>query len=206
MRTIAFIIFLFIPLICSAASISKSQMAECGLKKNNVERLECYDNLAENIGATHPTVSSTESSGKWTTNKEVSPLDDSVNYYLSVESDQPISNRYGGTVTPVLTIRCKENTTAISIWWGVFLGIDSTSVTYRIDDEKAHTSQWSISTKREHTGKWRGSTSIPFIKKLFGRKTLLLQVTPYGENSVLTNFKISGLKDAIKPLRNTCHW
>jgi len=89
---------------------------------------------------------------------------------------------------------------------GVYLGLNSTYVTHRIDKAASKQTKWSLSTKNEHTGKWNGNTSIPFIKSLFGKSNLLMQVTPYGENSVMTTFDISGLESAIKPLRAQCSW
>lgn len=203
---VAILLGLVITGAVNAHGASKSELAKCSVKANKVKRLECFDALAQKSGASSPSEETAKSKGNWRLRKEKSPLDDSTNIYLTLNSDNIIRNQYGRTLRPVLSIRCKENTTALSIWWGVYLGLDSTNVTHRIGKTKAKTTEWTLSTKNEHIGKWRGGTSIPFIKKLFNQSELLLQVTPYGENSVMATFNITGLNTAIEPVREQCNW
>ncbi|MEL0629960.1 type VI secretion system-associated protein TagO [Psychromonas aquatilis] len=200
-----FVLYL-VPCFTYANDVLKKDIAICSTELNSIERLACFDLLSRKIGVASPKVSLHKSSGKWTKQEEVSPLDDSTNIYIGVSGNETILNRYNKRITPELIIRCKENTTALTVWWGVYLGLDSTYVTYRIDNLKARKTKWSLSTKNEHIGKWSGNTSIPFIKKLFGKEKLLMQLTPYGENSVMTTFDISGIEEAIKPLRSKCNW
>jgi type VI secretion system protein VasI len=69
----------------------------------------------------------------------------------------------------------------------------------RFDGEKATTEAWSISTDNKAVFV-RGS-DITFAKKMMNHKTLLTQITPYGESPVMATFPVAGLSGAIKPLR-----
>ncbi|MCF7486709.1 type VI secretion system-associated protein TagO [Vibrio sp. A2-1] len=195
-----------VPCFTYAHDVNKRDIAVCAAETSSVQRLACFDSLSNRIGVATPKVSVQKSSGKWKKQEEVSPLDDSTNIYIRVSGNETIPNRYNKLVTPELVIRCKENTTALSVWWGTYLGLNSTYVTYRVDKLKPKKTKWSLSTKNEHIGKWSGSSSIPFIKQLLGKEKLLMQLTPYGENSVMTTFDISGIEEAIKPLRKQCKW
>lgn len=142
----------------------------------------------------------------WRESIDVSPIDDSQNVYLSVTADRSIPNRYGGVAWPSLSIRCKENTTAAIISWGVYLGLDETRMITRVDSEPAQTRTWSISTSNNAVGRWSGGSAIPFVQSLFGHSELFAQITPYGENPVQARFNISGLEERIGPLREACNW
>ena len=183
----------------------ETYIATCAAEKNSVKRLECYDALANKLGVDRPAVT-TEISGRWSVSTKTSPIDDSTNVYMYVDADELIRDRYGNATRPSLWVRCAENTTSLFINWGVYLGLDETWMTHRIDDAKAVTSEWSVSTTNESVGRWRGGSSIPFIKGLFDRRTLLAQITPYGESPVIVTFNVSGLEEAVQPLRDACGW
>jgi len=51
-----------------------------------------------------------------------------------------------------------------------------------------------------------GASSIAFIKEMFGAQRLFIRATPFNESAVTGEFNISGLDDAIKPLRKACGW
>jgi type VI secretion system protein VasI len=78
-------------------------------------------------------------------------------------------------------------------------------VTTRIDDLRAETRSWVESTNNEALGLWRGS-GISFIRSMFGHDVLLVQATPFNDNTIIIEFPITGVEDAIKPLREACHW
>jgi len=143
------------------------------------------------------------SKGKWIINEEKSPIDDSLNITLYLESTEIVRDKYNKEQTPTLILRCSENTTNAFINWSMFIGTGYTDVLIRLDKEKAKTSSWIISTNYEAIFPKK---NISFIKKLMKHEKLLTQITPYGENPVMTTFDIKGLKEAIKPLRKACGW
>ena len=48
--------------------------------------------------------------------------------------------------------------------------------------------------------------AISFLKSLLQSNKLVAQITPYNESPVTAIFNTAGLENAIKPLRETCHW
>lgn len=143
-------------------------------------------------------------SGKWRVSSQTSPIDDSTNVHLSLQADSSISGRFGETVRPSLRVRCKENRTEVFVAWELYLGIDTTQVLHRLDDRRAQTRTWGVSTDHEATF-YRGN-HVSFARELMNHERLLLQTTPYGEKPVTATFSIVGLENAAIPLREACRW
>jgi type VI secretion system protein VasI len=83
---------------------------------------------------------------------------------------------------------------------------DYDHIIYRLDDEKAQTINTNESTNNRSLGLWSGARSIPVIKRMFGKSTMIVRMTPFGENPFTATFNISGLEEAIVPLRQACKW
>lgn len=142
--------------------------------------------------------------GAWKIHKEKSKLDDSQNVFIWVES--PDNNKFGTNYKnkpAILHIKCAENKTALYVTYNGFISTHDVPVITRIDNNKAQTTEWSVTT--DHQGIWRNQP-IPFIKSLIGKDKLLVEVTPYSENPQMREFPITGLDEAIKPVREICRW
>ena len=140
---------------------------------------------------------------KWHVSTKISEIDDSTNVYMKVKSNERGRRRNDFAN---LRIHCRENRTSLTIrLGGAWAKFGSTSVTYRIDRRPAGKMQMGRSSNNEYLGLWGGSTSIPFIKKLFGADKLLID-TPVINGHERFTFQISGLEEAIKPLREACNW
>jgi len=87
---------------------------------------------------------------------------------------------------------------------GVFLGTDSIKVLTRLDKKKASKKTWSIST--DHKAIFAPGGNVGYIKSLIKHDKLLVQLTPYSANPIMTTFDLRGLKEAVTPLRDACHW
>lgn len=138
---------------------------------------------------------------------ETSKFDDRTNVFLTTQSEEALSCRFNsGTAT--LVVRCLENTTSVVLVTGCHMADLGSygKVEYRIDDRRASSVRMRESTDNKALGLWRGGQAIPFAKRLFGADRLLMRFTPYGESSMTASFDISGLEEAIKPLREACHW
>ncbi|MBK8639464.1 MAG: hypothetical protein IPN92_14760 [Chromatiaceae bacterium] len=143
---------------------------------------------------------------RWNLSIDKSSLDDSTNVYMHIAANDTIPGTLNLPVRPKLWIRCSENTTSAFVDWDVFINIQNISMIYRIDSQKASTKSFSISTDHEALGYFSGGQSIPFIKSLFGVTKLLIEVTPFGKNPVQVTFDVSGLEQAVVPLRKSCKW
>jgi type VI secretion system protein VasI len=204
------VVLLLVSVLVTPSAFSadnKTDVARCAALPSPTERLTCYDALAIKLGVTggKSTLISPPSkgTGKWSVRTETSPIEDSKNAYLSLESDDMIRGAIG-SAQPSLTARCKENKTEVFVTWGVYLGLEETDVLVRLDSEKATRSSWSNSTDNQAT--FYGGSDIAFLKQLTGHQKLLLEVTPYGESPAMVSFDIQGLSEAIRPLQEACGW
>lgn len=186
-----------------ALADTKQDIAKCAAASADATRLVCYDAVARKLGVDKPSSTTVTGNGRWSVRSEKSPIDDSVNVYLSVQSEELVRSGYN-TVRPSLFIRCSENKTNVFLDWGLYLGLDSTPMLTRFDSDNATTETWSISTDNKAVFVRRGD--ITFAKKMMNHNKLLTQITPYGESPVMATFPISGLSEAIKPLRQACGW
>ena len=183
------------------------EMAKCAAEPNNARRLKCYDALSQKLGIA-PDDSVIVS--KWKVQKEASAIDDSTNVFLSLDADSSISGWPLKTYTPLLILRCKENRTQAYIVTGMApqseYGSDGTTVTLRLDDNKAMQLTTSRSTSGDMLFFDPSGPSIELIKKMMQRTTLLFQFVPFHSSPVMTTFDLRGLPEAIKPLRAHCRW
>ena len=102
-----------------------------------------------------------------------------------------------------LILRCKENSTDAYIRTDDFLGEDSTNVTVRYDSNKAQKQKFSLSTNNKALF---FSPAIANIKKMMKSKNVVIRYHTYSGTPNTVSFKMSDLKNKIKPLRNACHW
>lgn len=142
--------------------------------------------------------------GAWHTSTETSPIDDSTNVHLSLDSSDTIPGQFGDTVRPQLYVRCKERKTEVFVVWGVYLGIGETDILHRLDNSPARTFEWSVST--DYKAAFYPASDIAFARELLQHDRPLLRVTPYGEKPVTATFDLAGLQNAIEPLKRACQW
>jgi len=193
--------------ILFAGGAAAADVAECVRIESDLDRLACYDKAS---GKT-PTETNLNPTGKWGVRVEKSDFKDTTDVYMSVASDDPINcGRISGPRYAQLYLRCQENSTAIYISTQCHLTSsrynDYGSVDVRIDDARSRKIPMDSSTSNDSLGLWSGGRAIPFIKTMLGGDIMLVRFTPYGESPVTARFQISGLDEAIKPLRESCGW
>jgi type VI secretion system protein VasI len=201
MKNLAFAMFV-------ASSLSSASAAEeCVSIENDLDRLACYDRAS---GRTPVASAPSVSTRNWSVEIEKSEFKDTTDVYMRTESLGSVQcNSYSGPETVTLLMRCKENTTSFFLSAGCHFASGHGgygNVEYRIDDRPAGKKGFTESTNNKALGLWNGSKAIPFIKKLLGKERLLVRFTPYAQNPMTAEFNVSGIDEAIKPLRKACNW
>lgn len=186
----------------------RSDIARCAAIEGELDRLQCYDDLAqaEDLAAPREVTPDLGDTGKWLVRQEQNPLDDSHTVFISLTADSG-ANRWGEKV--VLLLRCQSDRTEVFVAWQDYLGNDGRydneykNVVVRVGDARAEQERWSLSTDSKATF---SRDSISLIRKMAEADSLVLQTTPYNESPVTAIFDLSGLSEAVRPLTETCHW
>lgn len=205
MKKILFCLLL-LPFFVFANDELQSKIDSCKSIPNKDERLKCYDSLSN----VETIVIPTQGIGQWGIFKDKSPVDDSLSVYLSLDANDYINVGYK-KFKPSLIIRCRENATSVFINYDIFLGNKPIKPLTRLDSEKAVSDVYWV-TSTDHKAIFydsllgEGEASIKFIKKLLDKNKFFIRVTPYSENPVDATFDLTGIDEAIKPLRAVCGW
>ncbi len=179
-----------------------AELARCRDMASGLERLACYDALVPPKPA-----GKEQTLGHWTTTTDVSRFDDTKSVYLSTDAREAISGWPSKRVTPSLHIRFHERKTAAYIVFGmppaVETGHSGGTIQIRADKDPIITIRGSKSTDGEALFL---PDAIPTLKKLFGKRELLVRFTPFNSSPQETSFLIEGLETAVGSLRETCGW
>lgn len=134
----------------------------------------------------------------WRLKTETSPIDDSTTYILRRDAEEEVGTGIFAS-TPTLLIRHKEGELELYITVGQFLGMDKTLVTCRLGTSPAQDSEWSLSTDGKAIF-YPGNVDA-FVRQLMANDKMVIRLTPYGESPITTTFILSGLTDAIEPMK-----
>lgn len=210
-----------------AAPATAQDGAVCALLADDGKRLDCYDFLfrkAPSGSASGQPESGTPSSqpesgapsgepeagaawrtaaGAWELAEHISKLDDSTNVFINVESlvlfDGPQDSKY-----PRLVLGCREGKT--NLWIDFGMNVEDGGIVYRIDKTPAATLEMQLSSNDQALGLWEHEEAVGFAKKLLKADTLLARAIPAGASARDAEFPITGMAEAIKPLRTACRW
>jgi len=138
--------------------------------------------------------------GNWYIHTVKPAPDETMAVTLMLDSDIGKS-RFGEKIT--LMIFCKRNRTRMNINWGSYLGNDA-FVAMKIGTEKEFSKFWNLSPDKRITH--YPESPIRLIKQMMKHNDLVCKITPYNGDPIEASFKISGLKEAVLPLRKTCSW
>jgi type VI secretion system (T6SS) VasI/EvfG family protein len=190
-------------------SETDSGLIECASITGTTERLGCYDELAI-VRGYRPPLTSHRGTGKWHIEETSNPMDDTRRVTLILTAE-PNSSRSRMRQLPVLVARCQSDTTELYINWDQYVGDDSSSVydewkyvTIRIGGGEANRQRWSVSTNRQSTFApgWAGN----LLRQMATENSLVVRITPYGENPMTAIFDTTGLEEALVPLMDACGW
>lgn len=198
----------FVTLLCAIACTSafaddlQREVASCAQIKGDLQRLQCFDSLAQAHGINKPKdpTPTVEGMGKWHVEAKTNPIDDTKTVVLGLVADSGKS-RFGVPVS--LVIRCVNNSTDLYINWQSFLGSESV-VHARMGKEEAIEEDWNLSSDQQAT--IYPYDPVAYIKKMMTSNSFVAQVTPFNESPITAVFDTTGLENAIKPVRDVCKW
>lgn len=181
------------------ALIGKDEVEACASTINKSERSVCYDALASRHGlGTSLPPESTE--GGWISSSKQDPLTDETIITAMLFSETGSSRRGD---QPVLIVRCSGKNTEMFINWHDYLGSDALT-TFRIGQEKAITSNWTVSTDKKAA--FYPGSPIGALKRIIQSDTFAASVTPYNESPITAVFNSKGSPEALADLRKNCGW
>lgn len=196
---------LAVVLLAASSLSAKAEIERCTKIVNSLDRLACYD---EESGFTPAVAEEVVGSGDWRVRVETSKIDDSKNVFLSLYSEEQTNCPYKSSRHSI-HMACRENETNMWVIFGeCFMSSiqGKGQVTYRLDSEKAATRGFRESNDNMALGLWSGGTAIPFIKNMIGHDRMIVRATPFSDSAVTGEYKIAGLEEAVKPLREACNW
>ncbi|VVO86144.1 hypothetical protein PS903_02027 [Pseudomonas fluorescens] len=180
-------------------SIDKEEVEACASTTNKSERSACYDALASRhgLGSSSPPE---PTQGLWMTSSKQDPLTDETVSTAMLFSETGSSRRGDN---PVLIVRCSGKTTEMYINWHDYLGSDAFT-TFRIGQEKATTSNWSVSTDKKAA--FYPGSPVGALKRIIENDTFAASVTPYNESPITAVFNSKGALEALIDIRKNCAW
>lgn len=183
------------------AADTRRSIAACSAINGDLARLECFDSLAKSLGLSSPQSEKvpTKNIGKWRVTSSKNPIDDSKTAVASLEATGDRS-KWGKSIS--LILRCQSGKTEAYIAWGDYLGSDSVAVLTRIGKSEAQSKEWSISSDK--TATFYHGDAIAFIENLAKEKNFVAQATPYNENPKTAIFDLTGIENAVRPVRSAC--
>lgn len=192
--------------IGTPVSLAQEIGRECVTIADDGERLSCFDKaFGVGAGDAPPAV------GEWEMRTETSRLIDRVDVYLTVESGEAVPIDYGEPQRARFQISCRDNVTTATFWIGGNYLSDYGvygQLLYRVDDHTSQAIRAKTTADSEYIGLLSGAAAIPFVKALFGGQRLLVSARPVNQSDtpVEMEFNITGLEEAVAPLRRSCNW
>jgi type VI secretion system protein VasI len=182
---------------------------DCAALDDGKLRLACYDEAHRGAEEGPP------GGGKWRVTRQVSKIDDSPEVFVAVEAIDPLQGPEGRTSTGILMISCREGNTDVFLNFGenamapkdAAASRDAAStVTTRVDKNRARRIVMRPSRDRKALGLWSGRRAIPFVKDMLGATRLFVRASPPDDAALDMEFEIAGLDAAVRPLRQACRW
>jgi invasion associated locus B (IalB) protein len=109
-------------------------------------------------------------------------------------------------VTPSLEFRCKPGDPSViaSIDWRRFISSFSTEAGFKVDGGRFTWLKWKVDRTEKRTSSPSAADSQKLIELLKSGHELLVEISPYSEGPVTTQFDLTGFAEAIDKLSASC--
>jgi len=179
------------------------EIARCAAIASDLERLVCFDALAQAQGLDRPPSRAVPMAdvGAWQIRDHVNPLDDTraVDLALVAASGAAADGR-----PVILNLRCQSGETEAYINWRSPLG-SGAQVATRIGAGDVTRRSWLTSSNQQATF-YPKNDAVTFIRALMTADTFVAQVAPSAGDPLTAVFHTAGLDNAVRPLREACRW
>lgn len=165
-------------------------------------RLKCFDQTSISPAA------GAADNGAWLVDEKLSDLDRSRAVTIVLPADKVSVGSSQQQQSAHLAIRCSEKVTAIYVSYSALaanLG-NPTIVQYRVGEAPPKSSAWDGSQNNKAYGLWTSQRSIPFIKELLQAPDFFVRGHAQVFGTTEASFKLAGLQEVIKPVREACKW
>lgn len=113
-------------------------------------------------------------------------------------------NDLGVEKKPVIMAGCDNNTTNVVISFDTVITCgDDEKIGLKFDDEQPYYEYWDGSTSCKALF---SPQPIKFLKKMIGKKHLMVRFTPHGSGNRDVTFDIRGIDKVVEKLSNACRW
>lgn len=168
----------------------------CAAIANETARLSCYDRLVETMG-----VSAAGPEGTlWEVEFTVDPLTDA----RTARATLPALQGTGADGRPIqLLFICAAGRTDAFLDWGYYLP-GQREVLLRLDDDGPQPTFWEPEANSTRA-RYRNEGDV-LARILVPRRRLVARVAPPRRDPITAVFDLTGMDDAMTPLREACGW
>jgi hypothetical protein len=139
----------------------------------------------------------------WDVDESKSPIDDSPTVALSIAASKAPLNTVGVQQSARLMIRCKEHRTDLYVALDEYLGTETSTVVYRIDDAPSQTDRWSNSTDGKAAF---ADDPVALARKLSSAKKFFVRMSDFQGTPYDVEFKTPGLAKYLPKVAAACAW
>ena len=159
------------------------------------------DGLLELVGYT-PIVQNTGSKGSWILNETTSPVTGAktaVIFLIGGEGSTKYLN-----IPPALYIRCQDKQMDVFVNFAAYIGSSNNTISYKIGSDAFKSERWAISDGG--TALFYPANDQEFAQSLFNKTSFAVEVQSYSNGKMTGIFDVSGVENAITPVRQACGW
>lgn len=169
------------------------QMRECARKDSNFQRLECFDTIADSLGAASP--------GSSLAAPTATPLPKIPS--IRAKSKNPVTIQKK-EIRPELRISCVAKKLTAQIDVGYSLPSAELSVNTRVDQADVRRERWGTSTTGGRTTTVIAPFPAQLVRDILGAKILEAKVMVTAKLPIAFSFEIGSFKSELESLRAEC--